>query len=538
MEALIPLLVLVAIIGVAVMIAGGNAARRRAELERQEQEARERQRVQECGETVLFFANHLGYIARQVIGRDELEALIDSGVSPKELGAEIGRRINEADGLVLGYQAFGDTQVPVKLTQDYRDRHVYVIGKSGAGKTNMLRTLILQDLEAGHGLGVLAPEAEMLTEEILPFIPEHRLNDVVYFNPADTRSPVCFNPLHLEDGEELDIKVDENLTIFKRVLGETGPRMEQILRQVLYALTGRPGATLLDIERLLDRADASFRGEVIRSCPDPEVAYFWREVYPSLPKDAHLPITNRLGRFVRSKAVRNVLCQPGPGLNFGRAMDDGRILLFNLSDGILGEQNSQILGQLVVSKFQLAVMSRAKQSKRQRRQFYLYIDEFQTFTGTAGASYEKMLSRARKYRLGLILAHQQTAQIPSDLLKEILGNVSTAVCFTVSREDALRFSREFVTEYDGEIINVPEEEILRLKVGQAWCKMGQHAFKMHTYLADQRSSPQRVRQIVERSRQNYGTRLLATGPAVAAAGADTPGGSALDDLDPSKVFED
>jgi hypothetical protein len=264
------------------------------------------------------------------------------------------------------------------------------------------------------------------------------------------------------------------------------------------------------------------------------VAHFWKAIYPTLPKDAHLPITNRLGRFVRSKAVRSVLCNPGAGLNFGRAMDEGKILLFNLSDGVLGEQNSQILGQLVVSKFQLAVMSRARQAKRQRRQFYLYIDEFQTFTAAAGASYEKMLSRARKYRLGLILAHQQTGQIPASLLKEILGNVSTAVCFAVSREDALRFSREFFTEYDGEILSVPEEEILRLKVGQAWCKMGQHAFKMHTYLADQRSFPRRVQQIIERSRRNYGTKLLSAGEKV---GPNSPP-FALNDLDPSKIFEE
>ena len=178
-------------------------------------------------------------------------------------------------------------------------------------------------------------------------------------------------------------------------------------------------------------------------------------------------------------------------------------------------------------------MSRARQQKRQRQEFYLYIDEFQTFTGTARAC-QKMLSRARKYKLGLILAHQQTGQIPSDLLKEILGNVSTAICFAVSREDAMRFSREFITEYDGEILNVPEGD-LRLKVGQAWCKMGQHAFKMQTYLADQRSYPSRVRQIIERSRRNYGSRLLG---AAFDAGGSLPGDNPLEGLDPSKIFED
>jgi hypothetical protein len=526
MEGLIVLLVVAGIVGMIAVVAIGKAARRRKEFERQEQEAQEQQRLKECGETVLFFANHLGYIARQVIDRAELDTLIDTGISGQALGTEICRRISEAEGLVLGYQHLADARVPVKLTQDYRDRHLYIVGKSGSGKTNLLRNLIMQDLESGNGLGVIAPEAEMLTEEILPFIPEHRLDDVVYFNPADTNSPICFNPLQLEEGEDLDVKVDENLTIFKRIMGETGPRMEQILRQALYALTGRPGATLLDVERLLDRTEPTFRNEVLNGCADPEVAHFWKDVYPAMPKDAHLPITNRLGRFVRSKAVRSVLCNPGAGLNFGRAMDDGRILLFNLSDGILGEQNSQILGQLVVSKFQLAVMSRARQTKRERRQFYLYIDEFQTFTGAAGSSYERMLSRARKYRLGLILAHQQTGQIPGELLREILGNVSTSVCFAVSREDALRFSKELVTEYDGEVVRVPEEEILRLRVGQAWCKMGNHAFKMQTYLADQLPFPTRAQQIIERSRQNYGVKLLTAAADVPAS----PGESPLADL--------
>jgi type IV secretory pathway VirB4 component len=431
--------------------------------------------------------------------------------------------------------------VPVKLTQDFRDRHVYVIGKSGAGKTNLLRNLIQQDLEAGNGLGVLAPEAEMLSEEIIPFIPDGRIDDVVYFNPADTDCPVCFNPLQVEDGEDIDLKVDENLTVFKRLMGETGPRMEEILRQALYALTGRPGSTLLDLEQLLDPTDTGFRSEVVSTCQDEAVAHYWQQVYPSLPKDAHLPITNRLGRLLRPKAIRSILCRPQGSISFQQAMDSGKVMLFNLSDGLLGEQNSQLLGQLVVSKFQLAVMARARQPKATRRNFYLYLDEFQTFVGTAGASYEKILSRARKYKLGLILAHQQTGQIGSDLLKEILGNVSTTVCFPVSREDALRFSKEFVTEYDGEVLNVPEEEILRLKVGQAWCRMGQHAFLMHTKLASQRPLSKRARYIIERARSNYGRALPPPSlddsfSAAMPAGERLKAHEPLDDLDPGSVF--
>ncbi len=521
------------------------ALRRASERQRKEAvrlaEAWERQRVEQCGEVVLFFANYLGYIARQVILREELEQLIDDGISRDDLFLEIGRRIREIDGLVIGYHQFGSQKVDVKLTEEYRDRHVYIVGKSGSGKTTLIRTMLMQDLKAGHGVGVLAPEAEMLTEEILPFIPEERLNDVIYFNPADSEAPVCFNPLHLDEGEDLDIKVDENLTLFKRLTGEPGPRMDEILRQALYALISRPGSTLLDVERLLDRTDPAFRNEVVRGL-DERAAHFWNDVYPSFPKDAHLPITNRLGRFLSAKSIRAMLCSPGQSLNFRNAMDSGKILLFNVSDGLLGEQNSQLLGQLIVTKFQMAVMSRAQEPKADRRRFFLYIDEFQTFTGAAGASYERILSRARKYRLGLILAHQQTGQIPVRLLQEILGNVSTTICFQVSREDAVRFSKELITEYDGEVVNVSPEEILRLNVGQAWCKMGKHAFQMKTKLPKDQPSAQRAAYVIERSRHNYGRLLSApdqTVEAVAAPAVDAgqiQSSHPLADLDPENPF--
>ena len=507
-------------------------ARKRAEEARRKAESAERKRVQECGDVVLFFANHFGYIARECISRDELEELIDSGVSPEELSQEISGRINETDGMVLGYQPFGEWRFDVKLTQHYRDRHVYIVGKSGSGKTNLMRNLIYQDMEAGNGIGVIAPEQEMITEEILPYVPEHRIDDVIYFNPADTESPVTFNPLHLDEGEDMDLKADENFTIFRRTFGDaTGPRMDEILRQALYALLEKPGTTLLDMERLLDRTDPTFRNEIIVGSSDPATIHFWRDVYTQMPKDAHLPIINRLGRLVRPRMIRNILCNPQNSLDFRAAIDTGKILIFNLSDGILGEANSQLLGQLIVSKFQTAVMSRADTAKDMRQPFYLYIDEFQTFTGTAAASYEKILSRARKYRLGMILAHQQTHQIPLDLLREIFGNVSTIISFQVSMDDAGRLSKEFVTQYNGEVTNVPVEEILSLKVGEAYCKIGQHSFFMQTYLADQSPEYGRAEYIASRSRRGYGVKPQEEkGKTVKAK--QQP----FDDVDPSKVF--
>lgn len=533
-------LVLGVVLGVYWMAQQGK----RAQAEALGRERAERQRLEACGQVVLDFANHLGYIARQAVSREELSNLIDRGASADELAQTIADRIEALPGLTLGYHPFPGSPIPVKLTQEFRDRHLYLVGKSGAGKTNLLRTLIAQDLAAGAGLGVIAPEQEMLTEEILPFVPEHRVDDVIYLNPADTERPVAFNPLQLDPGEDLDLKVDEMLTVFRRVLDGQGPRMDELLRQALYTLLERPGSTLLDIERLLDRADDGFRREVIGTCPTPALARFWKDVYPTFPKDAHLPITNRLGRFLHPRSIRRLLCPPpGRSLDFGRAMDEGKVLLCNCSDGILGEQSSQLLGQLLVSKFQMAVMARARQAKASRRPFYLYIDEFQTFTGVAGTSYEKLLSRARKYRLGLVLAHQQTGQLPSSLLKEILGNVSTTVCFAVSREDALRFSKEFVTSWDGEVTSIEEAEILRLRVGEAVCKMGQHAFRMNTYRAPERGSARRAAWIVERSRENYGSPSLldgaapsVVGPATRERGLPSPAADTLADLDPESLF--
>jgi hypothetical protein len=323
--------------------------------------------------------------------------------------------------------------------------------------------------------------------------------------------------------------------------------MDEILRQTFYALLERPGSTLLDIERLLIRGDASFRQEIINTTTDEQTAYFFEKTYPSYPKDSHLPITTRIGRLIRPRIVRTLLCQPGKSFNFREAMDEGKILLFNLSDGVLGEQTSQLLGQLIVSKIQMAVMSRVDTPAAARRPFYLYLDEFQTFTGVAETSYEKILSRARKYSLGLCLAHQQTGQLSNSLMQEILGNVSTIIAFNVSSADATKLSKEFVVEMGAEVEQVPSEELLRLKVGEALGKIGKTVIPFKTWLADQSPDPIRAKEVIERSRMNYGrsaidvrsngTSRIRVKPA---QNGTTPGRPVQvipdDDSDPSQVF--
>jgi hypothetical protein len=460
----------------------------------------ERQRLAGCRTVVLGFAEAFGTIARECITRQELEELIDNGISPEDLKATIYGRMCDSPGLVLGEISAVAGSIPIKLPDSLRDRHCYIIGRSGSGKTNIIRLMLQQDIVCGNGVGVLAPEQELIKDELLPYMPEERIDDVVYVDPSNTTYPIPLNPLYLEPGSDIDLCVDDNLTIFKRLMGDTQPRMDEILRQSLYALLERPGSTLLDVERLLSRTDDILRKEVIRTTKDEQTRYFFESTYPSFPKDAHLPITTRISRLVRPKTVRTLLCQPGKSFNFRKAMDEGKILLFNLSDGILGEQTAQLLGQLIVSKIQLAAMSRADIPKHLRREFYLYLDEFQTFTGVAETSYSAILSRARKYKLGLILAHQQTGQLPKKLLDEIFGNVTTFITFSVAYADAQRLGQQYIM--DGNPL--PPGHFVNQKTGEAMGKIGQTVFPLRTPLAPQSPNHRRAEYIMERSAKNYG----------------------------------
>jgi TraM recognition site of TraD and TraG len=541
LEAFFIIVVIIAAGGLFLRYQGNQEEQKRRE-QRQAEEA-ERKRLLDCEEVVRFFANCYGYLARAVVTRDELASRIDTGVSADELRRFIISRMLSVDGIELGSHSCG---LPVILPNEYRDKHLYVVGKSGYGKTNFLRYLILQDLSQGSGVGVLAPELEMLTEEILPFIPDNRVKDVIYFNPKDLEHPVVLNPLHLESGDDIDLHVDETFTILQRVVGDGGPRMDEILRHSLYALTERPESTLMDFELLLDRQDDSLRKAIIKDTQDDQTRRFFEHTYPQLPRDAHFPIINRISRVIRGKYVRNCLCPPKRTtlqlhdiavrmLNIRRAMDEGKILLFNLSDGILGSVASQLIGQLIVAKFQTATMSRADATKSARRPFYLYLDEFQNFCGSAQQSYEKILSRARKYKLGLILAHQQTRQLSSELYREILGNVSTIVSFQVAQADADRLGPEFINQYDFEIESLPKEELLKLGVGEAYCRIGKNTFPLWVPKVDINPNFGRADEVIEFSRKTYGiprsSKVADERPKLSQPDVDP-----LADLDPDEVF--
>jgi hypothetical protein len=337
-----------------------------------------------------------------------------------------------------------------------------------------------------------------------PYIPDDRIDDVVYFNPADATNPIPLNPLYVDQDADIDLCVDDNMTIFKRLVGETQPRMEEILRQSFYALMERPNSTLLDIERLLSRTDDKLRQEIILKTSDEQTRYFFENTYPSFPKDAHLPIITRINRLIRPRAVRSILCQPGKSFHFREAMDEGKILLFNLADGILGEQTAQLLGQLVISKLQLATMSRMDTPAALRRPFYLYLDEFQTFVGVAENSYATMLSRSRKYKCSMILSHQQTGQLSRNLLADIFGNVTTLISFSVAYTDGQRLSQQYITMIENQKKPLPVEEFVNQRIGEAIGKIGETVFLLRTPLVPKQPNPQMVEFIINRSARNYG----------------------------------
>jgi hypothetical protein len=402
------------------------------------------------------------------------------------------------------WQDISGLPFPVTLPQRLRDRHTYVIGKSGAGKTTLLTWLVFQDLLDGQGMAFLTPEAETIADDLLPHVPETRRGDVIYFNPADEQCRFSFNPLHLRPGEDIDRKVEAVFTSITRLMkGGSSARINQILRQAIYALVERPDTTLLDIPKLLDRGNPHYRKQIIANLDDPQTKRFWRDTYEGFPTNAHVPILTRLARFIRPRRVRNVLCRREPGLNFREIMDSGKILLCSLPDGLLGETVSELLGGLIMSELQLAAVSRADTPAHKRRRFYVYLDEFHSFTGHGDVSYEKLLSRARKYRLPLTLAHQQTGQLSADLVREVFGNVSTLISFLVSRQDANRISRECIRDDRPEPESIDPTDLLQLDVGEAFAKVGTHAFpiRVTTTLDDFEADRPVKEQIIAASRR-------------------------------------
>ncbi len=323
---------------------------------------------------------------------------------------------------------------------------MYVIGKTGVGKTELLKNMALQDVENGHGLAIVDPHGEFV-EEVLDQIPSYRINDVVYFNPADTENPLGFNILEVPDARYRHLVASGLMGIFTKIWANVwSARMEYILNNCLLALLDTPNTTLLGITRLL--VDKAYRKKIVGNIKDPMVRSFWINEYekwePRFRNEAIAPIQNKVGQFLSAALVRNIIGQTKSTVNIQDVMDNKKILLVNVSKGLVGEDNSALIGAMLITKIQLAAMERVKIPEDERNDFYLYVDEFQNFVTD---SFADILSEARKYRLNLIFAHQYVGQLVTESTTKVrdavFGNVGSMITFRVGAADAEFLEKEF-----------------------------------------------------------------------------------------------
>lgn len=348
---------------------------------------------------------------------------------------------NPADISLFGLTNFRGKQEKFGIKRRDRGRHLYIIGQTGTGKSKLLNLLTLSDIYHDQGFAIIDPHGDFAVD-MLQFIPEHRLKDVIYFNPTDRDFPIAFNPLEVTDPIMKNNISSEMIGVLKRMFDSWGPRLEYILRYTILALLDYPDSTLLGITRML--TEKEFRKKVIREIQDPVVKNFWVNEFASwndkFANEAVAPVLNKVGAFTANPLIRNIIGQPKSGMDLRKIMDEGKILIVNLSRGQIGEDNAAILGAMMVTKIQLAAMGRANVPLEQRRPFYLYVDEFQNF---ATDSFAVILSEARKYGLNLTVANQYVSQMPQEVRDAVFGNVGSMVSFRVGPEDSNILARNF-----------------------------------------------------------------------------------------------
>jgi len=363
----------------------------------------------------------------------------------------------------FGTTNFHATNIPFGIYRTDRRRHLYSVGKSGSGKSKFLELLIQSDVLAGKGVGVLDPHGD-LVDAVLRMVPPERVKDVVLFNPADEQFPIAFNPLE-KVPSALKMRVTIGfLEIFKKLFGSNWTdRLEHVLRYTVLALLDSPNTTVLSILKML--SDKNYRQYIVRNIEDDVVKNFWVNEFAGWSEkfdaEAITPLLNKVGQFVATNMIRNIIGQPENKVNFREIMDSGKILLMKVSKGMLGEENAGLMGAFAVTKIYQAAMSRADMREEDRRDFYLYVDEFHNF---ATDTFDEILSEARKYRLNLTLAHQFLGQLSPRIQKTIFGNVGSIVNFRSGSEDADILRKEYDPIFT-------ERDILNLGVREFYCKM-------------------------------------------------------------------
>ena len=377
---------------------------------------------------------------------------------------------------------------------------MYVIGKTGTGKSTLLKNMLVSDIRRGEGLALIDPHGD-LADDILSYVPEARMEDVIFFNPADTKYPIAFNPLEETRHEQHYLIVSNLISIFKKIWPDYwGPRLEHILRYALLSLLEYPGSTLLDLPRIL--TDGIFRAEVLKQVKDQHIKDFWLlqsgKSSASGRAEAISPILNKTGQLVASPYIRYIFGQCHSAFNLRKVIDDGKILIVNLSKGRIGEDTSSFLGGMIVSSIMLAAAGRADIPESERKPFHLYVDEVHNFLTLA---FTNILSESRKYGLDLILAHQYIAQLDEKVRSAIFGNVGTIISFRAGVEDAPFLAREFRPVFDaGDLIGLPNYSIyLKLMIDGTTSK----PFSAKT-LSPPKTGESLKREIIEFSRVKYG----------------------------------
>jgi type IV secretory pathway TraG/TraD family ATPase VirD4 len=385
------------------------------------------------------------------------------------------------------------------IKQKNRRGHMYVVGKTGTGKSTLIQTMAVHDIEAGFGIALIDPHGD-LAEATLDLVPEARIKDVIYLNPADLEYPVAFNPLENVPPDQRHLVASGIISTLKKVWADFwGPRLEHILRNSLLTLLEFRGSTLLEVTRLL--TDEAFRETIVNQVGNPHVRQFWNAEFGRysawMRSEATSPILNKLGQFLTRLPLRNIVGQRKNALNFRNIMDDGKILVVNLAKGRIGEDNCSLLGAMLVTQIQLAAMSRADLAESNRRSFYLYVDEFHDFLTL---SFADILSASRKYGLNLVLAHQHLLQLDEKLQAAILGNAGSVISFRVGVEDAEILAKEFYPVFgQSDLVNLPNHHIyLKLLIDGA----PSEPFSAFT-LPPRPNRTSHKQEIIESSRRQY-----------------------------------
>ncbi len=345
------------------------------------------------------------------------------------------------------------------IKTDDRRRHLYVVGKTGVGKTTLLENMAISDIREGNGIAIVDPHGEF-ADKMLDFIPKSRINDVIYFNPSDLEFPIALNAIEKVPPEQRHLVASGLIGVFKKIWADSwGPRLEYLLRNTILSLLECQDSTLLGIMRML--TDKVYRKKITEKIQDPVVKSFWIEEFAKYPDrflaEAVSPIQNKVGQFLTSPLIRNIVGQTKSKIDIKEVMNKGKILIMNLSKGRIGEDNSALLGAMMITRLQLAAMSRIDIPEEERKDFYLYVDEFQNF---ATESFANILSEARKYRLNIILAQQYITQLEEPVRDAVFVKDGTLVSFRVGAEDAEFLEKEFAPEFAAsDLVNLTKFDI-------------------------------------------------------------------------------